>query len=81
MDVKIITRTEEEIEECDYRDALHIYIDGEVVFKVNDGEPEDSNMSRDFSAVYGIGELLALAHKAGEEGETFTLTLDESADI
>ena len=81
MDVIVITRTAEEIEECDYRDALHIHINGERVFRVTDGEPEDSNMSRDFADVHNIGKLLALAHDAGVKGEEFTITYKESADI
>lgn len=38
-----------------------------------DGEPEDATMSRDFSDVYNIPELLKEAYKAGLRGESFEM--------
>ena len=51
--------------------AIEIHIDGELAFKVEDGELEDSNLSRDFGACYSIGHLLAKAYDAGKAGEEF----------
>lgn len=65
MKVKVISLTEEAIEERDYREAVVIEIDGEKVFEVRNGEPEDSNLSRDFSDVWKIPELMEKAFKAG----------------
>jgi hypothetical protein len=73
MEVVIQTKSEEEIERCDYRDAMVIYIDGKQVFSVRDDEPEDSNLGRSFSDCYGIGELLERAYDAGVKGEGFSL--------
>ena len=49
--MKIIMKslTEQGVEDRDYRDAIEIFIDGKRVFSVGDGEPEDSNLGRDFS--------------------------------
>jgi hypothetical protein len=71
MKVEMVTRSEAEQEECDFRDEVIIKIDGVQKFQVQDGEPEDSNLSRDFSDCYSIVELMELAHAAGKAGETF----------
>lgn len=81
MKIVITNRTEEEIERCDYRDAVEIKIDGRRVFSVRDDEPEDSNLSRSFSDVYKIGDLLQMAYNAGKNGEDFELINEESEDI
>lgn len=55
----------------DYRSRLSIEIDGKSVFLVRDGEPEDSNLSRDFSDCYSIVDLMERAYEAGKNGEEF----------
>ncbi|AUR92278.1 hypothetical protein NVP1170O_165 [Vibrio phage 1.170.O._10N.261.52.C3] len=62
------SRTEEAIEEYDYRDAYEITQDGKSIFKVSDGEPEDSNLCRDFSDVYSVGDLLKKFYQLGKDG-------------
>jgi hypothetical protein len=69
MKVTIVERTEEQIADHDYRAAYQIDVDGEKKLHVSDGEPEDSNLGRDFSDVYNIPELMRLAHEAGAKGE------------
>jgi hypothetical protein len=69
MKVTIESRKEELFEEYDYRDYLKIKFDGKVVFNVRDGEPEDSNLGRDFNDCWKISELLKLAYDAGKRGE------------
>lgn len=81
MKVVIMSRTEEEIERCDYRDAYMVMIDGEQVFSVYDDEPEDSNMGRSFSDVYSIGHIMELAYNAGKNGEEFLLEEVQTNDI
>ena len=40
-----------------------------------DGEPEDSNLSRDFNDVYNIENLMLLAYEAGKAGEELTVKI------
>jgi hypothetical protein len=76
MVVKVFSLTDEVIEERDYRDAFAIEVDGERVFEVHDGEPEDSNLSRDFSDVWKIPELMKMAFKAGLEAASTHVNLE-----
>ena len=69
MKVSTISLTEKAVEERDYRDMYAIEINGKQVFSVSDGEPEDSNLSRDFSDVYSIPKLLQIVYEAGKNGE------------
>ncbi len=57
----------------DLRDGYCIEVDGEEVFEAYDGEPEDSNLSRDFNAIYSIPDLMKRAYEAGKAGETFEI--------
>lgn len=64
MKVKItVTVTNE------YRQFYEIEIDGTQVFSVGDGEPEDSNLSRDFNDVFAIPDLMRRVYEAGQQGE------------
>ena len=56
------------------RRSFTIEIDGTPVFYVIDGEPEDSNLYRDFRDCFKITELMKRAWEAGKKGEAFTLT-------
>ena len=78
MKITTISLTEKAVEERDYRDMYAIEIDDKTVFEVWDGEPEDSNLSRDFSAIYGIPKLLQMAYGAGKNGEELVF---ESQDV
>ena len=72
MKVSTISLTEEAVERRDYRDMYVIEINDKKVFSVSDGEPEDSNLRRDFSDVYSIPELMQKAYDAGKRGEEIT---------
>lgn len=81
MKIEIINRSEKAIEECDYRGAVEFNIDGKREAGFADGEPEDSNLCRDFSDVYSIPGLMRKAWEAGKAGEQFEVTTSESDDI
>lgn len=51
------------------RDGLEIYINGKLALEFLDGEPEDSNLRRDFNGVYSITNYLKLA--VGQDGHTY----------
>ena len=65
----------------DYRSAVEITIDGDFVFGVCDGEPEDSNLGRDFSDVFKIPRLMQMAYDAGKIGDDFSIVIDKSSEI
>ena len=78
MKVKVISWTDEERKNRDYRDIYIIEIDGKNVFEVGDGEPEDSNLSRDFNDVFGIPKMLEEAFNAGKRsGEKLEIEYEE----
>jgi hypothetical protein len=85
MKVKITHRSEEKLEDYDYRGAVEYEITDDEGKKLTlsffDGEPEDSNLSRDFNDVYSIGDLINLAFWAGERGETLLVEETESDEI
>ena len=70
MKVTETSLTEEEIARCD-GDVLTIDIDGDPVFRVVDGEPEDANLRRDFNDCWKIIGLMRSAYDAGVKGEPF----------
>ena len=53
--------------------AIRILADGKTVFSVSDGEPEDANLSRDFSDCWEVPNLMKKAYEAGKRGEEFEL--------
>jgi hypothetical protein len=61
----------------DYRQTLTIEVDGKGIFGVGDGEPEDSNLSRDFSDCFSITDLMKMAYDAGKNGEDWEYELIE----
>jgi len=69
MKVEIFTRSENMLEEYEYRDAMEIHVDGVKKVSFYDGEPEDANMSRNFSGVYSIEKLMEMAYNAGQNSE------------
>ncbi len=68
MKVQAVTRRNVE----DWRDSLRIEIDGTMVFCVWDGEPEDTNLSRNFNDCYKVVGLMRRAYEAGKRGESFS---------
>lgn len=57
-------------------DELSIHVDGNGVknsLHFANGEPEDNNMSRNFSDVRRIADLIIQAYEAGKAGEDFRL--------
>jgi len=74
MKVEIKSLTDEAIGARDERDILEIFIDGERVFSVYDGEAEDATLSRDFNDCLKIGSLMQRAYNTGKEGGSFVLS-------
>jgi len=52
----------------EYRDSFDIEIDGKSAFSVEDGEPEDSNLSTDFNDVVNIPALMHQMYELGKAG-------------
>ena len=73
MKVEFISRSEEEVENYNYRNAVKILVDGKSKAKFYDGEPEDANLMRDFSDVFSIPSLMEMAYEAGKNGEEFEI--------
>ena len=77
MKVKKISLTQKALEIRDYQDILGFEINGNSVFEVYEGEPEDNNLTRNFSDCYKIPELLKMAYEAGKNNEEFEIEKDE----
>lgn len=73
MKVTQKTRNDKALEKRDYRNSMEILVNNKICFNVYDGEPEDSNLSRDFNDCFRITELMRLAYEAGKLGEEFTV--------
>ena len=81
MNIKVTTLSEEGEKDFDYRSFLQIDIDGKVMFRFLDGEPEDANLGRDFNDVYYITKAIKLAHRAGLHGEDLDIVSIEVDDL
>lgn len=57
----------------DYKNKCEISIDGNPIFNVFDGEPEDNDLSRNFNDVWLIDKLLEKAYLAGKNGESLKI--------
>ena len=81
--MKIIMKslTEQGVEDRDYREVIEIFIDGKRVFSVGDGEPEDSNLCRDFNDCWKIPDLLKMAYEAGKKGEELIIETEQVDDL
>ena len=64
MKIKEVVTTDDE-----YNETVTIYIDGEEVFSVGDGECEDNTLGRNFDDCHNVGVLMRSAHAAGLRGE------------
>lgn len=81
MKVEYITRTEEEIINCNDRDAVCIKINDKKVFRVGDGGSEDATLGGNFNDVYKIHELLEKVFEAGKNGDSYEFFRIETADL
>lgn len=57
------------------KQSLEIAIDYKTHILFRDGEPEDSNISRDFNDVMKITDFMKLAYEAGVRGESFEVEI------
>lgn len=76
--MKIIEKTA--TNEEDYRDVLQIQIEtneAKHTLRFMDGEPEDANLSRDFSDCHSIKDALMVAYEAGKRGEPLEVVESE----
>lgn len=60
-----ITEEIETFGSYDERQRYTVFVDGEEVFSVHDGEPEDSNLNRDFSDCLSVASLMQDAYDRG----------------
>lgn len=58
----------------DFQESMTIEVDGQRVFFVTDGEPEDNVLNRNFGDVHNIPRLMKMAYEAGKKGEELNLT-------
>jgi len=80
--MKVIVKSlkQEVLEERGYKNRLIIEADGEDVFSVWDGSPEDNSLYRNFRSCFKIGRLMKKAFEAGRNGEEFELSEEELDD-
>lgn len=81
MKIKETTLSEKGLNDNDYRNFLKIEVDGKAEVSFYDGEPEDANLSRDFSDCHAITVLMQKAFEAGKNGEEFDLECVEADEL
>jgi hypothetical protein len=81
MKIRITERTEDAWAAHDYRNIYSVHIDGAQVFRVSEGEPKHSRLSKGFKDVKKIPELLRMAYESGKAGESFSVEMTTSGDI
>lgn len=84
MKLEILQRSEEEVNECDYTNAITFKLttNKEVLdLKFHDGEPEDNFLSRNFNDIYLIRNLIEAAYFAGKNNEMLEISDEESSDL
>lgn len=81
MKLEVLSLTEKALAERDYRNVMQININGKKAFRVMDGEPEDSNLSRDFSDCWSIPKLIERVYNAGKKNEELTIENKEVEEI
>lgn len=84
MIVIILNRDAETWEKQDYKHALHINATSEsenVHLRFEDGDDEDNNISRNFSDIFLIKDLIKIAYNAGKNGEELELIEKEVDNI
>lgn len=60
----------------DYRESFEVVINGESVFEVFDGEPEDNTLSRNFNDIYKLQSIIEKVYQAGKNQEPLTFKED-----
>jgi hypothetical protein len=78
MKIKEKTFSDKALSEYDHRNYLGIEVDGNMKLSFLDGEPEDANLSRDFSGCHSIVGLMSDAYMAGVRGEGFEVDYVET---
>jgi hypothetical protein len=73
MKITIETYSEKACEENDYCGKFVLKIDGKKFMSFYDGEPEDSNLGRNFNDVFSIPELIQRVYDAGKSGEVLEI--------
>ena len=58
----------------DYRQSFSVLVDDVEMMSCYDGEPEDNNLSRNFSGVYSIQEIIEKVYEAGCVGNLSSST-------
>jgi hypothetical protein len=81
MKIEVMSLSDKGLEYRDYKNILTILIDGVEWFSVMDGEPEDSNLSRDFNDCWNIPDLMKKAYEAGNVFEISETFCDNPFDI
>lgn len=61
----------------EYRQAVRITIDGVNMLDVMDGEIEDNNLSRNFSDIYNIKDIIEKVYNAGLNKQELVLKVEE----
>jgi len=75
--MKVTFKTNNGTEDNDWMASYEILINGKSVFLVHDGEPEDNNLSRNFSGIYSLAAILNVIHIAGLNGEVLEYIEEE----
>lgn len=77
MKITVTTYSDKMLEKRDYRQALDIKMEDDFgktkTFSVADGEPEDSNLRRDFNDCLSIPDLLEFAFECGKQDKSFSI--------
>lgn len=77
MVITMESRSYNQLELREYNDRVRLSFDGQVVFEVQDGEPEDNYLHRNFNPVYILPELLKAVHAAGKRGEDLDIQIKD----
>ncbi len=80
MKLNIIESSDHFFENHDYRSFINFKL-GEIELVFLDGEPEDANLSRDYSDVYKIKDLVMKAYKIGKAGGDLEVIQQELDDF
>ncbi|MGG1440870.1 hypothetical protein ABE354_02195 [Brevibacillus laterosporus] len=80
MRITIGTFSEEQLIERDFCDGYELRADGQLFISMYDGEWEDNNLSRNFSDVHKIEDVIKMAFEAGKNGEELSFDYVEITD-
>ena len=74
MKLVIKTLSEEAVNNRDGRNAIEFYVNNHLRMSFWEGEPEDANLSRDFSDIRGIVGFAKKVYEAGKDGEALDIS-------